>query len=107
MKVETKWIDEQDGFSIGEAGFLVERENSTTGADHYSLESAPAHTNQSHMPRLNGWCGSYNDLSLHACGAWRIVEQAKNGRMRIKELAGDDLRRFLEEAGYPELMPDA
>ncbi|MBN8449489.1 MAG: hypothetical protein J0M13_10875 [Candidatus Accumulibacter sp.] len=103
MKAETMWIDDQEGFSVGAAGFLIEHQNSYVGADHYSLSDTPAYTNVSHMPRLTGWCGTYNDLATYGCGAWRIVQQAKNGRMKIKELAGDDLRAFLEESGYPDL----
>ena len=100
------WIDDQEGFEIGEAGFLIEHENQIVGSDHYSLSPTPAHTNQSRMPRLRGWCGSYNDLSTYACGAWRIVQQAKNGRMKIRRLTGEDLQAFLEQSGYPDLDED-
>ena len=69
----------------------------------YELRSTPAHTNQSHEPRLHGWCGTYNDLSTSARGMVRVERMAKNGRAYVRELEGDELAAALEELGYPEL----
>ncbi len=65
----------------------------------------PARTNRSHEDKLYGWCGSYNNVSTNACGAWRVTRIAKNGRMLISKLTGDELATFLEEMGFPDLTP--
>ncbi len=102
----TLWIDEQENYAAGDAGFLTRFDYDNTGGERYILRDTPAHTNHSHMPRLIGWCGSYNNVSTNACGAWRVTRVAKNGRMLLSELAGADLAAFLEEMGYPDLTAD-
>lgn len=99
----TKWIDGQD--FDGDKGFLVEFYNSTTECWRYALRNTPAYTNRSNEPRLHGWCGSYNNTSTTGCGAWKVLRVAKSGRMLIEELKGEELVEFLEEMGYPELVP--
>lgn len=98
-----KWIDEQD--FDGDKGFLVEFYNSNAECWRYALRNTPAYTNRSNEPRLNGWCGSYNNLSTTGCGAWKVLRVAKSGRMLIEEMEGEELNEFLEEMGYPELIP--
>lgn len=101
------WIDEQESYNVGDAGFLIRFYHENTGAEHYTLRDTPARTNRSHEDRLHGWCGSYNNVSTHACGAWRVTRTAKNGRMLISKLTGDELAAFLEEMGFPDLTPVA
>lgn len=98
-----KWIDEQAPYM--DVGFLVEISNENTGSSRYELRDLPAHTNQSHEPRLRGWCGSYNNVSTHAAGVWKVSEVARNGRVKVVELKGEALMEALEELGYPDLMP--
>lgn len=101
-----KWIDEQEGYNVGDAGFLVRNSHETDGWDRYHLRDMPAHTNVSRVPRLVGWCGSYNNISTSACGVWKVVRVAKNGRMLITETDADETATFLEEMGYPDLTED-
>lgn len=97
------WIDEQ--YFDGDKGFLVESYDGNNGSTHYTLRNTPAYTNRSNEPRLHGWCGSYNNLSTTGYGAWKVIRVAKSGRVLIKELEGEELNEFLEEMGYPELIP--
>ena len=102
----TRWIGPDETLSVGDIGFLIEKSHNTAGWERYELRDTPAYTNQSRQPRLDGWCGSYNDLSTSACGMVKVERMAKNGRALVRELEGDELAAALEELGYPELMPD-
>lgn len=101
----TKWIDEQEQYKAGDKAFLIQFSHENTGAENYVLRDQPAYTNVSRELRLKGWCGSYNNVSTYAFGAWEVIRIAKSGRYLIQELDGDALNEFLEEMGYPELMP--
>ena len=57
----------------------------------------------SRVPRLIGWCGSYNNISTSGCGVWKVTRIAKNGRMLIQEATAEEVEAFLEEMGYPDL----
>lgn len=100
----TKWIDGQDGFNLGDKAFLIEFENTDVGWSIFTLRLQPARTNQSQKPKLRGWCGSHNNVSTSGEGAWKIIRIARSGRMLLTELEDDELREFLEEMGYPELI---
>ena len=103
------WIDEDNcelnynGDDVGDAGFLVCR-TSEHGVETYSLRRRPAHTNSSHEPRLDGWCGSWNNVSTDACGLARVARQAKNGRLCLAKVTPTP--ELLEELGYPELCDE-
>lgn len=101
----TMWIGPDENLAVGDKGFLINTSNPIKGSDTYFLRDTPAYTNQSHEPKLHGWCGSYNDTSTYGRGMWEVVKVAKNGRAQIKELEGVDLEAALEEFGYPELTP--
>lgn len=101
--MKTVWIGPDDTLVVGQAGFLIERSNVMQGWRRHSLESLPAHTNQSRRPRLHGWCGTTNDVATYAHGMARVVRLAGNGRALVEVLAGDELRQALPELGYPEL----
>jgi hypothetical protein len=103
---ETRWIDGSydKADAIGDTGFLIQFSHEDTRGISYALRDTPAHTNQSHMPRLEGWCGTTNNVSTTALGAWSIVRVAKNGRILIQQITDPDLlAAFLEEHGYPDL----
>lgn len=98
----TQWIGPDENLSVGDVGFLIN--HSPEGkASRFFIRDTPAHTNQSHEPRLYGWCGSYNNMSTSACGVVRVERVAKNARAFVRELEGDELAAALEELGYPEL----
>ena len=98
------WIGPDETLSAGDVGFLIAKTNVLRRtAARYELRNTPAHTNQSHEPRLHGWCGTYNDLSTNAQGMVRVERMAKNGRAFVRELEGEELAAALEELGYPEL----
>lgn len=102
-----KWIDIQYGetAAVGAIGYLVETFDTSRGGDgRLSLRERPLRTNQSHEPRLSGWCGETNNKSKNARGVWKIVRMNKAGeRAQIVELTGPELTAFLEADGYPEL----
>jgi hypothetical protein len=86
-------------------GFLVEVNRELDGgARAYSLRQHPPRGNQSGEPRLEGWCGSWNNVSTYGCGLARIVRQARNGRLCLARVAPS--LAILTELGYPELYED-
>lgn len=97
------WIGPDENLSVGDKGFLINTSNPIKGTDTYFLRDTPAYTNQSHEPKLHGWCGSWNDTSTRGCGMWEVTRCAKNGRAYITEIEGWKLKEALEEFGYPEL----
>lgn len=99
----TMWIGPDDGLEVGQTGFLIERSHAMQGWRRVTLESLPAHTNQSRQPRLVGWCGTTDDVAVHASGMAQVVRLAENGRALVQLLADDELRPALEALGYPEL----
>ena len=99
----TMWIGPEKTLSVGDKGFLIEHSNSTQGWERYELRDTPAYTNQSHKPKLHGWCGSWNDTATYGHGVWEVVRVAKNGRAFIKELEGDEMQAVLDDLGYPDL----
>lgn len=100
----TKWIGPDYSMkAIGDVGFLVDISNPFRGSARYELRDIPPHTNQSYEPRLHGWCGTWNDTATHGCGMARVERVAKNGRVLVRILEGDQLFAALEDLGYPEL----
>lgn len=99
----TQWIGPDENLKLSDVGFLVHFKNQLKRYERYDLRDTPAHTNESHKPRLHGWCGSYNDLSTYAKGMGKVIRVAKNGRCLIQPLEGDELQAALEELGYPDL----
>jgi hypothetical protein len=85
--MKTKYIGPGD-YEAGQVGFLIEHTNPVKRSETWSLSDLPAQTNQSHEPRLHGWCGSWNDTSTNAHGVWRVVKVLANGRVRIEEVVG-------------------
>ena len=100
------WIGPDETLSVGDVGFLIRFSNAIKGSERYEIRDTPAHTNQSNQPRLEGWCGTWNDLSTDACGMAKVERMAKNGRAFIRNLDGDELQAALEELGYPDLTAD-
>jgi hypothetical protein len=89
----------------GAVGFLIETSHAAQGWTRYRLADRPAVTNQSCRPVLHGWCGSYNDVSTYGRGLVGVTKVLPNGRVRVRELLGDELARHLEGLGFPELTP--
>jgi len=104
----TLWMDNME-YEVGQIGFLVLR-----SGDRWSnikLYSRPAHTNQSHEPRLYGWCGSTNNISVDARGLGRVVRiaQATERAMVLYLDQPEDagiVIPWLAENGYPDLAED-
>ncbi|MDD5008565.1 MAG: hypothetical protein PHC68_09255 [Syntrophorhabdaceae bacterium] len=103
----TIWIDEFASYSnrVGDIGFLTRSNDENHGnACHYRLSDHASRTNRSHEPRLTGWCGTTNNVSVTACGLARVSRVAKNGRVCLIELTNaDEIAAALEELGYPGL----
>lgn len=102
-----RWIDcEEYSTKIGTTGYLVETFNTSNGRTSFSLHERPLRTNQSHKPRLRGWCGETNNRSQYARGVWRVSRMNATGtRAQIVPLSDSELAAFLEGDGYPELIP--
>lgn len=94
------WMDGMG--SPGQVGFIV-RHAKEGGSEWRSLDERPAHTNQSHEPRLEGWCGTTNNVAVYADGVGVIDEYRDNGRIKVRQLGGEALAAALEKLGYPEL----
>lgn len=101
--MKTTWIG-PDEFSMNDVGFLIHHSNEIDGGNRYELRDTPAYTNRSCEPRLHGWCGTYNNLATYAEGLVKVIQIARNGRAKVAELEGEELRSHLEDLGYPELI---
>lgn len=97
----TMWIGPDLTLEVGQTGFLIEQSHATQGWNRRILHCLPAYTNVSHQPKLNGWCGTWNDVATYGRGVWVVERIARNGRAFIRELTGEDLRAALEDLGYP------
>jgi hypothetical protein len=99
------WIDSNYGYDTlaGTVGYLVQRSNSNRRSVTVTLQDRPAYTNQSREPRLTGWCGETNNVSVTGLGMARVSRVAKNGRMLVTMLHGAELSAALESTGFPEL----
>ena len=96
------WIDCED--KRGTIGFLVETLNTNTGRTSFVLHDRQLRTNQSHEPRLSGWCGETDSRSRYARGVVRVVSRNRLGdRARVAQVTGADLAAFLGSEGYPDL----
>ena len=97
------WID--GTYELGDIGFRIDKSNPIRRTATTLLSPRPAHTNQSHEPRLYGWCGAWNDTNTYGNGIYRIVRVAGNGRVQIAEVRDRQaVADFLEAHGYPELL---
>lgn len=47
--------------------------------DHIEVSDSPWHTNQSLQPRLRGWCGTNNNVAIHALGTGTIKKFNSRG----------------------------
>lgn len=102
------WIDDENcefPFGSFRIGFLVEVDREQDGgAKTYSLRQHPARGNQSGAPTLEGWCGSWNNVSTYGRGLARVARQAKNGRLCLARVPATP--GLLDELGYPELADE-
>jgi len=100
------WIDVDYETTVGTIGYLVETLDTSRGGPHrLSLRDRPLRTNVSHEPRLYGWCGETDNKSRTAAGVAKVVRMNRLGdRAQIVSLTGENLRAFLEQDGYPELI---
>lgn len=97
-----RWIDTTDcEVNEGDVGFLVEVQDQNNASERWSLRERPAHTNQSHEPRLTGWCGTTNNRAVFAHGLARIAKTNSNGRVKVEGV--DATEELLDGLGYPEL----
>lgn len=107
LDMTTQWIGPDDSLELNDIGFLIEKSNPVNGGwERWELRDTPPHTNQSNMPRLYGWCGSYNDVSTNGHGVGKVIRVAKNGRCLIQVLEGDAQQAALDELGYPDLTAE-
>ena len=99
------WIDGDEwgcDVAVGERYFLIETTHYNHGSmTTYALSDRPAYTNQTGEPRLHGWCGTTDNRSVSAEGMVEVVCIAKNGRIKIRQIA--PTLEVLEKFGHPEL----
>lgn len=99
------WIDELRtpiDAAVGTVGFLS-RSPRQGCEPRLMLDEHPRRTNMSHEPRLRGWCGETNNVSVHAMGMARVARIAKNGRVLVVAIDGAEQTAALDALGYPEL----
>ena len=87
------WINGYGNEKPGAIGFLVERFYSNWGGTTITtLEPLPARTNVSHEPRLRGWCGETNNVSVDAVGLGVVVKRSERDpfRVLVRQIADDD-----------------
>lgn len=102
--MKTQWIGPDETLALGSVGFLIKFSNHMNGGyERWELRDTPACTNQSRRPLLDGWCGSYNDLSTEAYGMGKVIRVAKNSRCLVESLDGAELQTALDSLGYPDL----
>lgn len=102
------WIDNHEWEPDREPGslaILVEHSHNLKGWLRPVLQDEPPRTNQSHQPRLFGWCGTYNDEHIQADGVWEIVKYTQTShRVYIRPVREPErVNAYLEGIGYPEL----
>ena len=100
-----RWIGPDYALLLGAEGFLVECSDLTRSGCPTTcrLHDTPSRANQSREPRLYGWCGTTNNVSVTALGVWRVERMARNDRLYVRQLTGADLTAALEDLGYPDL----
>lgn len=100
------WIDSDD-VSVGDVRFLVETLNTSNGVTTWSLRDAPLRTNQSHEPRLSGWCGETNNRSHYARGMVIVTKVARKydafNRACVRAAKAAERADALLSCGYPDL----
>lgn len=81
-------------------------------ADEITISTIPALTNSSYQVRTDGWCGTTDDYSIHAHGAYETIEGAraalaeKFGTVRAQELGEyDSLENITEKYKKGECIP--
>lgn len=101
------WIDTNwDGISVGDLVFVAQSFNTSNGTSRYVYSNRPFSTNQSHQPRLYGWCGETNSRSVTAKGLYRVTRVAtKSERVQVVKLTGHELAAGLDRVGHPDLVP--
>jgi hypothetical protein len=98
------WAGPDDSVGHDDVRFVALIEHEIDGGGgHYQLSDHPFCGNQSHAPRLRGWCGSTNNVSTMALGMGQVMEILKNGRVRVELLEGEREIDALGRMGYPEL----
>ena len=100
------WTDHYraDYSPVGTVGFLARVQDQNHGcAEVYTLTQRPRRTNQSHEPRLNGWCGTTNNVAVFAEGMARVARVTKNERCLLVALSPEEQEAALERLGYPGL----
>jgi hypothetical protein len=97
------WIDSSN-VEVDEIGFLQETFHENTGSKNYRLTDRPPKTNRSFEYKLEGWCGTYNNVATYGRGVWKIIKTLPNERIHIEEVLGDERNMFLKEMGFPELV---
>jgi len=98
----------ENGFEfnvIGAVGFLVQRSEPYKPYINptHKLYDRPACTNMSHQPKLNGWCGSTDNVSINALGVAQVVQVFANGRARVRTLHGAEAVEALGKLGWSDM----
>jgi hypothetical protein len=97
------WCDEDDLEVAGsQVGFLVRVVHENERHVRYVLKARPPHTNQSHEPRLRGWCGTSDNIARYGCGLARVSRVTGNGRAQLVRV--EPTPEILESLGYPGLI---
>lgn len=99
------WIDYTEPVDVDDVVFVASVLDTSNGGERYRYSLSPYRTNQSHEPRLTGWCGETNNRSVTAEGLFRVVKIAGNynERLQLKRVPAAELSAELMQLGYPEM----
>ena len=73
-------------YYIIKTSYVGPNQDQNIDADTIDIRTVPAKTNMSHEVKINGWCGTTNDWSVHAYGEYETLELARNA---INDIFGD------------------
>ena len=96
--------DDRSDFRTGDVGFLLKLTSKARGWVRWDLRSHPARTAGAFEPRLTGHVDG-GQTDVEAVGVAEVYETARNGRAKVRLLAGTELTSALTALGYPELAP--
>lgn len=91
---------------VGDVVFVYEVFFSNTGKSEMRAAKTPRRTNQSREPKLRGWCGETNNVSVTARGlarVSRVFSGTERMQLRIFPKGSKAEQEALSEVGYPDL----
>lgn len=81
-------------YYIIETNYVGPNADQHIDVDLIEIRTEPARTNMSNEPRIEGWCGTTNDWSVHAHGEYETIEAARAALAEkfgeVRDLSNED-----------------